>query len=271
MIKNLLPIFTTLLLLNLYLPLHAQDNEERREIVGKILAISDSIPVAYADVYVIDSDEMTATSMYGIFKLKVKPSDIVKVSAIGYQNDTILGADLINRKNQNLHYLNTAIFQIDQIDVTKTIDLRIGEKDETPVNMRSNGFGKEASIIEHVLNPVGSLYSLSKTEKRKKEVREFFEYNNTWKDFNYKVTPEKIKRITGATPEQFDKFILLFNTQHKLAPSATESEISERIDYIWKAFISMEEAKKRGDKVVEIKADEKKSKRDKRKEKKGKL
>lgn len=257
----------TILLLTISFQLNAQviESSIEREVVGKLLATTDSIAVAYADVINVSSQKEVSSSMHGIFRIVVKPNDKIAVSAIGYQTDTILGIDLIERANQNIIYLGPAVTVLDEVYISDGIDLGIGKVNDTPVALRGS-MSDDARVIDYVSSPVSALHSMSKREKMKKMSREMYNEENTWRSFYDKITVSKIKKITGASDAQVDKFMLVFNTQHKLQPTATENEISERIDYIWKAFVSMEQDKETN--KVAIKAADTKTKKRKRSKKK---
>lgn len=222
--------------------------QERHNVRGLILSRQDSLPVSFIDISIGELNTGVVSDILGVFKISVLPDDTLVISGVGYNRKIIPAADLISDNISNTIYVSPAVYILDQVDVNNDgikLNIRgIGERNDTPMEVRSRGLGDDASVLSYIASPAAALNSLGKKERERKEARAVLASIGTWEDFYSKATISRVKRITGASDEEADKFMLYFNANHQLQPTASLMQVSERIDYLWKTFVEKETEKK---------------------------
>lgn len=209
----------------------------------KVVSSPNDSPVAFANVLIPRTQNGTTTDVNGTFYLRVLPTDKIVVSAIGYMTDTVsVQRYFILNQHSFTISLKRKQYLLEEVIVEEEgMDLGIGTKNDIPMQIRSESFNDGPSVLGAIVSPLSTArYFFSKEEKQRKRAREIFHHERKWGTFYDRVTPERIKRQTGASDEQYERFMPYFNINHKLTPHASERDIEEAIAFLWSAWLEQE-------------------------------
>jgi hypothetical protein len=203
---------------------------------GLIISAADELPVPYAHIINNRTHGGTTSNAEGRFTMEMLNVDSLAISSVGFFKEVFP----VPANNYNdtvvVFRLKPVSFVIRQVDVTaekqkvNMTGVPMGKPVDIPVELRGDAYNERPPIIAAFFNPISYwAYYLSKSERRKRDVREAILLEKNWELHSQNYNKEVVMSLTGLNNEQADEFMLWFNAQKVLAYTSTEYEIRASI------------------------------------------
>ncbi|MDH5474210.1 MAG: carboxypeptidase-like regulatory domain-containing protein [Cyclobacteriaceae bacterium] len=219
------------------------------QIEGVIINKEDHKPVPFVHIINIQGNTGTVSNLQGRFSIKIKHSDTLVLSAIGFdkyifsltKNIDTKQLDVTIEMNTNSYELEPVrIFAYkDERDFKRAIlDMEVSDAD-TQGQIRLPGvyYGVKRDYKPSVLSPLSYIYY--KTSKREKEKRKYELLKNEyegWKKIANKYNPILVKEITGLEEDEIEDFMSFCKLSNKYLEVSSEYEIVMAINNCLKEY-----------------------------------
>lgn len=204
--------------------------------------------ISYAHIINETSGFATACDSLGLFAIKGKIDDILKISSVGYKNKFLLVTESFKTSNQKICIASDTIILQEVIVLpfstysqfkSKFLSLKIENntysipgitlKNPTTIhNLENDDYIKSLGFA--LSSPISYLYyNLSKHEKN---IRKYHELeNDKWNQYAIaqKFNPKIVEKITGLNDKDAVKFIVWCNLSKEYLLNATDYEIATKI------------------------------------------
>ncbi len=242
MLKYLLIILLVLAVMQL----KAQDEQEEVdpmliELRAQILSVADSTPVPYANIVLHRTHSGTTTSSEGYFSMEMLNIDSLEVTSVGFQKTMLKIPSYYTGFETLTFYMLPVLYNVGEVTVAgkakKLEFFEHGKPTSVPTELRGAAYNEKPHWLNAVFSP-GSYwyYKLSKSEKRKREVREEMAITKNWEMHSKFYNKEMVMKLTGLNQAYADTFMVWFNAQHVLPYTTNEYQVREAIVQHYKLF-----------------------------------
>ena len=212
---------------------------------GLILSAADKSPVPYAHVINNRTHGGTITNATGNFTLDMLNVDTLNISSMGFlKEDFSIPADY-HPDSVLILYLRPVTYAIPQVNVTgekpsvEMDGISTGKPVDIDPKLRGDAFNERPPIIAAFFNPISYwTYFLSKSEKRKRAVREAMLTEKRWELHSENYNKEIVMKLTGLNDAEADTFMIWFNSQNILPYTSTEYEVRTAIKQYFQVYQS---------------------------------
>lgn len=210
---------------------------------AKVISAADSSAVPYANIINNRTHSGTITNADGLFSLEMLNIDSLVITSIGYEKSTLKVPRNYSEYEVFVFVLkpvNYRIGEVQAIGEKQKIDLGFETGKPTTISpeLRGDAFNERPPILGALFNPISYWqYYLSKSEKRKRKVREALSLEKNWELHSKNYNKEKVIMLTGIDEMQADSFMIWFNGQNILPYTSTEYEIRASIIEYYQLYL----------------------------------
>jgi len=212
--------------------------------------MGDNLPVPYAHVVNNRTHGGMVSNAGGFFTMDMLNIDSLSISVLGYFKETFgLPADY-HSDSILVFRMRPVSFTIRQVDVqgekprVNLDGVPSGKPVDIPPELRGDAFNERPPVIAALFNPISFwTYYLSKSEKRKRAVREAISLEENWEMHSQNYNKKVVMSLTGLNENDADSFMIWFNIQGVLPYTSTDYEVRAAIRQyfaIYKAQKGME-------------------------------
>lgn len=202
---------------------------------GKVSDIESGEPIPYAHIINPRSHGGTTSNADGMFSMSMLTEDTLIIRAVGFV-DQQLTIESFPPENLYEVMMKPVRFLIGEVTVTEDLDMRgrLGLPDpdplDIPIQLRGDAFNEKPPWFAALLTPISFLqYYTSKKEKQKRETLQIINNNEEWLQFSKYHNLENIKRLTGLSGAEADRFMFYCNLNNRLPWFASQMEIEFQI------------------------------------------
>ena len=203
---------------------------------ARLIGMGDEQPIAYAHVINPRTHGGTTSNFEGYFTMDMLNIDSLKISAIGFLDQTV-GIPVTHHPDSILDiYIQPAVFSIREVTVEgekQKVNLggdQYGKPIDISPELRGDAFNEKPPVVAALFNPISYWqYYLSKKERRKRDVRQAIALEKNWEMHSENYNKEKVMLLTGLDDEQADEFMIWFNSKNVLAYTSSEYEVRAAI------------------------------------------
>jgi hypothetical protein len=209
---------------------------------ARIISAEDSSGVPYANIINNRTHSGTITNGEGYFTLDMLNIDSLVVTSVGFEKKVLKVPYNYNGQEVLTYVMNPRNYPVGEVEVrgeSPSMDLGVGTG--KPVNidpeLRGDAFNEKPPLIAAFFNPVSYWqYYLSKSERRKRDVREAMAIERNWEMHSKNYNKEVVMKLTGLNEAEADSFMVWFNAQNVLPYTATEYEVRASITYYFDQY-----------------------------------
>lgn len=207
-------------------------------IEGVIINKEDNKPVPFVHVINRHSKTGTASNLQGRFSIKIKHSDTLVFSAIGFDKYIFTLSGKMKTKQLDITIeMNTNSFELEPVRIfayknemafkRAILDIEVrDENNQVQIKLPGVYYGVKRNVTPSIMNPLSYIYY--KTSKRAKEERKYKllekEYEG-WKKIAKKYNPVIVREVTGLEEDKVEDFMNFCKLDNKYLESSTQYEI----------------------------------------------
>ena len=214
---------------------------------ARVISAEDSSGVPYANIINNRTHSGTITNGEGYFTLDMLNIDSLVVTSVGFEKKVLKVPYNYNGQEVLTYVMNPRNYPVGEVEVrgeSPSMDLGVGTG--KPVNidpeLRGDAFNEKPPLIAAFFNPVSYWqYYLSKSERRKRDVREAMAIERNWEMHSKNYNKEVVMKLTGLNEAEADSFMVWFNAQNVLPYTATEYEVRASITYYFDQYKNQKE------------------------------
>ncbi len=209
---------------------------------ARIISAEDSSGVPYANIVNNRTHSGTITNNDGYFTLDMLNIDSLVVSSVGFEKKVLKVPHNYNGQEVLTYVMNPRNYPVGEVEVRgKSPGMDLGVGTGKPVNidpeLRGDAFNEKPPIIAALFNPISYWqYYLSKSERRKRDVREAMAIERNWEMHSENYNKEVVMKLTGMNEAEADSFMIWFNAQNVLPYTATEYEVRASVTYYFEQY-----------------------------------
>lgn len=209
---------------------------------ARIISAEDSSGVPYVNIVNNRTHSGTITNAEGYFTLDMLNIDSLVVTSVGFEKKVLKVPYNYNGQEVLTYVMNPRNYPVGEVEVrgeSPSMDLGVGTG--KPVNidpeLRGDAFNERPPLLAAFFNPVSYWqYYLSKSERRKRDVREAMSLERNWEMHSKNYNKEVVMKLTGLNEAEADSFMVWFNAQNVLPYTATEYEVRASITYYFNQY-----------------------------------
>ena len=202
---------------------------------GRMISAADSLPVPYAYILNHRTHSGTNTNQDGYFSLEMLNIDTLEVSSVGYTKYIIKVPHNYSGSEVLVFIMLPVNYALGEVNVQgerPKLDLGLGTGKPVDIapELRGDAFNETPPILAAFFNPISYWqYYLSKSEKRKREVREAMLLEKNWEMHSRIYNKETVMKLTGMNEADADTFMGWFNAQNVLPYTSNEYQVRAAI------------------------------------------
>jgi len=202
---------------------------------GRVISAENREPIPYANIINPRVHGGTTTNVDGFFSLQMLTEDTLIIRSMGYVDQKLTIEEFPPKKLYEV-VLKPVRILIGEITVTEDINMRkrLGLPDAEPLNipteLRGDAYNEKPPWFTAFLSPLSfAQYHLSDKEKEKRETLKAIKNDSEWVLFSTYHNIDNVKRITGLSDDEADRFMLYCNINNRLPYFASQMEIEFQI------------------------------------------
>ncbi|MFW5756272.1 MAG: carboxypeptidase-like regulatory domain-containing protein [Tangfeifania sp.] len=209
---------------------------------AQIISAEDSSGVPYVNIVNNRTHSGTITNAEGYFTLDMLNIDSLVISSVGFEKKVLKVPLNYNGQEVLTYVMNPRNYPVGEVEVKgKSPGMDLGVGTGKPVNidpeLRGDAFNEKPPIIAALFNPISYWqYYLSKSERRKRNVREAMAIERNWELHSKNYNKQVVMKLTGLDEAKADSFMIWFNAQNVLPYTATEYEVRASITYYFDQY-----------------------------------
>jgi hypothetical protein len=209
---------------------------------ARIISAEDSSGVPYANIVNNRTHSGTITNAEGYFTLDMLNIDSLVVTSVGFEKKVLKVPYNYNGQEVLTYIMNPRNYPVGEVEVrgeSPSMDLGVGTGKPVDIDpeLRGDAFNEKPPLLAAFFNPVSYWqYYLSKSERRKRDVREAMSLEQNWEMHSKNYNKEVVMKLTGLNEAEADSFMVWFNAQNVLPYTATEYEVRASITYYFEQY-----------------------------------
>lgn len=209
---------------------------------ARIISAEDSSGVPYANIVNNRTHSGTITNGDGYFTLDMLNIDSLVVTSVGFEKKVLKVPYNYNGQETLTYVMKPRNYPVGEVEVrgeSPSMDLGVGTGKPVDIDpeLRGDAFNEKPPLLAAFFNPVSYWqYYLSKSERRKRDVREAMSLERNWEMHSENYNKEVVMKLTGLNEAEADSFMVWFNAQNVLPYTATEYEVRASITYYFEQY-----------------------------------
>lgn len=215
----------------------------------QVTSIDDNSPVAYAHVINPRVRGGTTTNADGFFSISMLTEDTLIIRSLGFIDYRFFVSEyppkeLYQVKMIPVKHLLNEVTVTERSHLKENLGLPGAKPLDVPIELRGTAFNEKPPLLAAFLSPLSyAHYFLSDSEKKKRETLKAIKDDKQWNTFATFHNLSTIKKLTGLSGDEADRFMIYCNINNRLPYFASQMEIEFQImDLYFKFKKETEEA-----------------------------